>query len=335
VGADELQLLPPVTTPAGAPPLAAGADEGSGAARLYNADGSVRMTLTPFGAGFAGGVRVAVADFNRDGTPDLVVGTGPGRATEVQVLDGGSGAVLFRVNPFEAAFTGGVYVAAGDLDGDGRPELVVTPDRGGGPRVQVYGGAGLAKVADFFGIDDPAFRGGARTAVGDVDGDGAADLVVSAGFQGGPRVAGYAGRSVVAGGPVRLFADFFAFEQSLRNGVFLAVGDVTGDGKADVITGGGPGGGPRVTVFDGAALLAGPRAVVADFFAGDPASRGGVRLAVKDLDGDSRIDLLTGAGAGAGSAVTGYRGRDLGAGSPPAAMTLDAFAGFAGGVYVG
>jgi hypothetical protein len=228
-----------------------------------------------------------------------------------------------------------VYVSTGDLDGDGKPELVVTPDQGGGPRVQVYGGAGLAKLADFYGIDDPNFRGGARTAVGDLDGDRAGDLVVSAGFQGGPRVAGYAGRSVLAGNPTRLFNDFFAFEPTLRNGVYLAVGDVTGDGKAEVVAGGGPGGGPRVTVFDGAARLGGARAAVADYCAGSPIGRGGVRLAVKDLDGDARADLVAGAGTGAGSTLTGYRGRDLAAGTAAAATSLDAFAGFAGGVFVG
>ena len=41
------------------------------------------------------------------------------------------------------------------------PELVITPDEGGGPRVRVFNGKGFAQVADFFGIDDPNFRGGA------------------------------------------------------------------------------------------------------------------------------------------------------------------------------
>src|SRR5204863_4922946 len=97
-----------------------------------------------------------------------------------------------------------VYVAAGDVTGDGVADLVITPDEGGGPRVRVFSGNGFGLLADFFGIDDPNFRGGARAAVGDVNGDGAGDLVVAAGFQGGPRVAGFDGRSL-ATGPVKLF----------------------------------------------------------------------------------------------------------------------------------
>src|SRR5687767_3178842 len=76
-------------------------------------------------------------------------------------------------------------------------------------------------VFSIFSLHDalPIFRGGARAAVGDVNGDGVGDLVVAAGFQGGPRIAGYDGNSLAGGSPARLFADFFALEPSVRNGV--------------------------------------------------------------------------------------------------------------------
>ena len=318
----------------GYPQYAAGSDAGGGQATLSNPDGSTLYTVTPF-PGFTGGVRTAAADFNGDGVADLVAGTGPGGPSHVVILDGKDQHILFSLDPFEAAFTGGVYVAAGDVTGGGYPDLVITPDEGGGPRVEVFDGKTFTKTADFYGIDDPAFRGGARAAVGDVNGDGVGDLIVSAGFQGGPRVAGFDGRSLASGTPQKIFGDFFAFEQSLRNGVFLTVGDVNGDGYADVIVGGGPGGGPRVTVFDGKSLLGNQYTTLADFFAGDPNNRGGVRLAVKNLDGDTRADLVVGSGTGAGSRVTAYLGKTLTGGGPSSAFDLDAFSGFAGGVFVG
>src|SRR5439155_202497 len=147
---------------------------------VINPDGTVRATLDPF-PGFVGGVRVATADFNSDGVLDMVAGTGPGGPTHIRVLDGATGRELFAVDPFEPAFTGGVYVAAADLGGDGKAEIVVTPDQGGGPVVVVFRADG-SEVVRFFGIDDSNFRGGARAAVGDVNGDGTPDLVVSAGF---------------------------------------------------------------------------------------------------------------------------------------------------------
>src|SRR5262249_8675520 len=150
----------------------------------------------------------------------------------------------------------------------------------------------------------PNFRGGARATVGDVDGDGIGDLLISAGFLGGPRLAGYDGPSVAAGSPIHLFHDFFIFEDTVRNGAFGAAGDLDGDGFAEVIGGGGPGGGPRVLAMSGKALVQSGQPVVrANFFGGDVSNRGGIRVAVKRLDTDNRVDLIVGSGTGAGSRV--------------------------------
>ena len=75
---------------------------------------------------------------------------------------------------------------------------------------------------------------------------------------------------------------------------------------------------------------------LANFFAGDTADRGGVRVAAKDLDGDGFADIVTGSGEGAGSRVTAYVGAQTPVeGSPPASLIFDAFEAFAGGVFVG
>ncbi|OWK41894.1 hypothetical protein FRUB_03972 [Fimbriiglobus ruber] len=355
--------LPPVSPPppgmpssvfAGSTQFAVGTDAGGPPlVESFNANQTQLLGSTPaFASSFTGGVRVVAADFNNDGVADIAVGTGPGVPNEVTILDGKTGAVITTFQPFEASFTGGIFVAAGDVTGDGIPDLIVTPDQTGGPVVAVYDGTKLveglasgqangqpAQINRFFGIQDPNFRGGARAAAGDINGDGVADIVVSAGFSGGPRIAGFDGKSVASGTatPTKLFADFFAFEPSLTNGAYVAVGDINGDGHADVIAGGGPGGGPRVTIFDGAALLSNTQTPVADFFAGDPSNRGGVRVAVKDLDGTADAGLVVGSGTGAGATVTGYTGKAILAdpGSPTSLFSLDAFPGFTGGVFVG
>jgi hypothetical protein len=315
---------------------------GSPVVRFFNPDATERTSFNAFANSlfpdttFTGGVRVATADFNGDGIADIVIGTGPGAATFVRVLDGVTLQELFSITPFEPSFTGGVYVAAGDVTGNGLADLIITPDEGGGPRVRVFDGTTFKQIIDFFGIDDPDFRGGARAAVGDVNGDGIGDLIVAAGFQGGPRVAGYSGASLATGVPQRIFGDFFAFEQTLRNGVFLAVGDIDGDGFADIIAGGGPGGGPRITVFSGQALLTNVQQPIANFFGGDPDNRGGIRIAVKDLDDDNKADLIVGSGTGAGARVTAYLGKNIGpTGIPPVEFDFEAFSRFVGGVFVG
>jgi autotransporter-associated beta strand protein len=336
-------VSPPQTAAArenliGSKQFAVGSGEGGSTATLHNADNSVRFTVTPFPGQF-GGVRVAVADFDLDGIGDLVVGTGPGGPTEVKVYNGKTQAVMFQINPFEAAFKGGVFLAAGSLTGEFGADLAISPDEGGGPRVRLFGGIGAGEafqVADFFGIEDPNFRGGARVTMGDINGDGKADLVVAAGFGGGPRIAAFSGASffVSPDRPVKLFGDFLAFEDTLRNGTFVAVGDVDGDGRAELIAGGGPGGGPRVSVFTGVDLLRNVQTRQADFFAGAPVNRGGVRLAVADLDSDGQADLVTGSGPGVRNQVTNYFATSLTSGQPLPASFFEVSSGLSG-VFVG
>jgi hypothetical protein len=167
-----------------------------------------------------------------------------------------------------------------------------------------------------------------------VNGDDRADLIVAAGFGGGPRVAGYDGRALADGRPVKLFADFFVFEPTLRDGVYVAAGDIDGDGFAEVVLGGGPGGGPRVFALSGKDLLVGRRSQRANFFSGDPDDRSGVRVAARDLDGDDRAELLT--GAGSGGVAREYLGRNVRpTGQPGTAREFQGIPGFTGGVFVG
>ena len=114
---------------------------------------------------------------------------------------------------------------------------------------------------------------------GDVNGDGRADIVTGTGIGGGPRV------QVFSGTDFAVLANFFAYESTFRGGVFASVGDLTGDGKAAVLTGTGVGGGPVVKAFSQASLASfNPTPTpIQSFFAFDPGFRGGVR--VDSIDG--------------------------------------------------
>jgi len=317
-------------------------------------------------------VNSVLADVNGDGTPDLVSGQTAG-GDRVVVLDGRDetgGTVLASFSAF-GGFGGGVFVAGGDLTGDGRAEVVVSPVLGGlGPRVAVFSGASMVngtstptKLADFNGIADAQTGAadnspgtiqfvGARVAVGDATGDWIADLAVAAGNNGGPRITIWDGKNVAAangGTPAAPpLANAFVFEDSQRDGAFVTLGDVTGDGLADLIAGGGPNGGPRVRIGDMAAILAAKNfgkfddalgVVRSNFLVGDPNSRGGIRVAARDLDGDNLADLVTGSGARLPSQVQVFRGSRLASltsGVQTGDQVFDPFgAVLADGVYVG
>jgi hypothetical protein len=329
--------LPPQATPARL--LAAGFLVGNSShVKIYDQDGHVLKDIDVTAFIGAAQARVAVADVTGDGVEDVIVGSAAGVTNKLVVLDGANNyAVAFSTQPFEAGYTGGVYVTAGDVTGDGIADIIVTPDQGGGPRVEVFRGGDFAVVTNFFGIDDSNFRGGCRATVADVNGDGVPDLVVAAGFGGGPRVAFFDGTSIVgAGGRKKLFNDLFVFESTLRNGAFVAAGDVDGDGYADLIAGGGPGGGPRVLIVSGVDLLQNNRVrPIANFFAGDQGNRGGVRVTAKDLDGDGLADVVVGSGENNGKHVTAYKGKGLRHGHQETAFDFNDDSGSDRGVYVG
>ncbi|HXV28584.1 MAG TPA: FG-GAP-like repeat-containing protein, partial [bacterium] len=271
-----------------------------------------------YGTNFLGGVRVATGDVNGDGIPDYITGTGAGGGPHVKVFDGRNLNLIHSFFAFDPAFTGGVYVAAGDVNGDGRADIIIGAGAGGGPHVKVFDGRNLNLIHSFFAYNQ-AFTGGVHVAAGDINGDGRADIITGTGAGGGPHV------KVFDGGNLNLVRSFFAYDPSFTGGVYVASGDVTGDGRADIVTGAGPGGGPHARVFNGT-----NNAVVANYFPYNSAFPGGVTVAVADVTGDGRGDIITGTGAGGGPHVKVI---DVGTGGDFSSFfAYDA--GFGGGIFV-
>ncbi len=297
----------------------AGADENSDIGPLvrgFDGNGNLITSFLAFDTGFAGGVRVAIGDVTGDGTDDVIAGAGPGAAPLVRVFDGQNGALFRKFLAFDTSFMGGVHVAAGDTNGDGVVEIIT--GAGGPPQVKVFDGQTGAEILSFFAFD-PSFEGGVRVAVGDVNDDGTLEIITGAGAGGQSLV------KVFDGASGNEFDSFLAFGPSFPGGVFVASGDVNGDGAAEIVTGAEAGGAPEVKVFDGQT-----GAEIFSFFAFDTGFTGGVRVAAGDVNSDGLTEIIAGAGAGGQSQVKVFNGAS--------GNELDSFfafgSSFPGGVFV-
>jgi streptogramin lyase len=302
--------------------LVTGSDAGSTPmVHVYNAfTGALITQFNAYDVGFQGGVRVALGDVTGDGIPNIITAPGPSGGPDIRVFDVASGKIVDEFMAFDPAFTGGVFVASGEFDGDNQADIVVGADAGGGPEVRIFSGATLQPITSFFAYN-VGFPGGVRVAAGDVTGTGHDDLITAAGPGGGPHV------EVFDGATFQVVQSFMAYDIGFTGGVYVAAGDTTGSGVADIITGAGAGGGPHVKVFSGL----NPALVLQSYFAYDAGFTGGVRVAALDVNTDGIDDIVTGAGPGGGPHVQVFEGTNL--------AVLDSFFAysptFTGGVFVG
>ncbi|QDU24237.1 beta strand repeat-containing protein [Urbifossiella limnaea] len=220
----------------------------------------------------------------------FAVGNGIGAGPIVKVYSSLDNSLVASFTAYEPTFRGGVLVATGDVTGDGIPDIITGTGVGGGPVVKVFDGVTFFEIASLMAYE-ASFRGGVFVAAGDTDGDGRAEIITGTGIGGGPVVKVFDGRTNA------LRSSFAAYDISARGGVFVAAGDTTGDGKAEVITGAGQGGGPHVKVFDQFGNT------IRSFFAYDSSFPGGVTVSAGDLYGLGYADIVTGTGVGGGPEV--------------------------------
>ena len=201
---------------------------------------------------FVGGVNVALADVNGDGYADIICGVGVGGGPNVRILDGrqvslgnfslaavaDGGALIASFFAYPEGFTGGVRVAAADVDGDGLADVICGVGSGGGPNVRVFDARRLLAgdfnpTTSFFALPS-TFTGGLFVSTGDVNNDGVPDLIVGVESGGGPNARAYDLKTQA------VLQSFFAFDQTQTGGVRVAGTDVNQDGYDDFILGTGP-----------------------------------------------------------------------------------------------
>jgi hypothetical protein len=228
---------------------------------------------------------------NLDGaTVRLVVGPGihPGNTAHVRVLDG-SGTAQRELHDVFAASRYGANVAACDVDGDGASEILVAkgpgPDNDSTVRILRADGSLVSELPTPFG----AARYGATVACG----GGKLVVGLGAGPDNDSRVRVYDARTLAFEREIK------AYDPGARFGTRVAVGDVDGDGKPEIVTAPGPSpsSGAHVKVFALNGTLRGDvQAFEPDPIYGDKSAPFGASIAVGDLDGDGKAEIIVAPG---------------------------------------
>ncbi|MGN9755900.1 FG-GAP repeat domain-containing protein [Streptomyces sp. SD31] len=300
-------------------PVGGKTDAGAVVVNYGSANGisaSRRTVLTQNTAGIPGaaeqgdefGTSLTSGDLNRDGYADLVIGSNGENAEAgavVIVWGGQNGLSGGQVVPDPAPSAHdeyGMSLAVGDFSGDGRADLAVGST---GSDVWIHKG-GFTKAsgaASRYELATDLYSGiiyGAQSlAAGDVNGDGIADLVVS-----GSQAETYDdGTFVYLGSASGLTRQTF-----LQNGAdeLAAVGDLNGDGYADVVTStygddGVTSIGGSVNAYLGSAdgVRTRPQTTITQDTPGVPGSDEegdwfGNALSIADINGDGYGDLAVG-----------------------------------------
>ncbi|MCO5993103.1 FG-GAP repeat domain-containing protein [Actinoallomurus rhizosphaericola] len=294
--------------------LVIGAPAASGGGRVtvvYGSRNGVDLgrhrVLAPLRSGGAFGTAVATADFDGDGRTDLAVGA-PGRGT-IEIF-AGSRSGLSRRAVLTPGGGAGRALAVGDVDHDGRPDLLVAGD------------SALLVIGFATGVPTVVATVKGRTArrvaiaAGDVNGDGYADAAWNA--DGVLRIlhGSRTGLRAVSG------------TASVGSTGGLAIADVNGDRRGDVVAG-DPGGahGGLVKIYPGGDLRH-SRAYGQDSKGvpgkGEKGDEFGAAVVARDRDGDGRAEVVVGApgeaigkrrNAGAVTVLRGDTHWNLGAGS--------------------
>lgn len=220
----------------------------------------------PYGNAINTTVQIAAGDLDADSQLEYVTVPGKGAGSHIRMFNQDNSEVngggFFAYDP---SFAGGANVATGDVDGDGKDEIITGTGKDNSSHVKIFEANGT-EIGSFFAY--PGYNTGVNVTSGDIDNDGKDEIITGTGPGNTTHIKVFKLNGT-------LIRDFFAYEQ-YPVGADVASGDINNDGRDEIVTSAGPTGGSHIKIFkyDGTQQ--------SEFFA-YPGFYGGVRLDVGNV----------------------------------------------------
>jgi len=279
--------------------------DGEAGVLLGNGDGTFQ-TAVSYGSGGANAYSIAVADVNGDGKPDLLVAntcvsSGNCSNGAVGVLLGNGDGTFQTGISYGSGGEGAISIAVADVNGDGKPDLLVANTcvssgncSNGSLAVLLGNGDGTFQTAVSYGSGGEYAE---SIVVADVNGDGKPDLLVANLCVSNSNCSnGTVG--VLLGNGDGTFQTAVTYGSGGYEANAIAVADVNGDGKPDLLVANGCVSSSNCSNGSLAVLLGnGDGTFQTGQLTNTPASAGGSGIAVGDFNGDGNLDIASGYGS--------------------------------------
>lgn len=225
---------------------------GAAGVLLGNGDGTFQAAVS-YDTGGIWAQWVGVADLNGDGKPDLLVRntSAENPSTDLAMLTGNGDGTFQPALAFASGVPNATFAALGDLNHDGKADLVITGclrtgcNNGGRAGVLLGNGDGTFQPVAFY--DSGGSGVATSVAIADLNGDGNPDLVLTNGCNN----LGQCEVGVLLGNGDGTFQPVVRHSTEGLNTFSVAVGDVNGDGRPDLVVAGSGGIGVLLGRADG------------------------------------------------------------------------------------